>query len=198
MGPPGDPVSKADLADRHPRPSRARPLRGHRSSRPVLQSRVPAHLLRRSRARFRDVMQQGTRDRADRHHAPARLGELHTGTWLKLELDSTVSMASTVPMVSHAPLVSLTSSITRAHGSPHRPGHNDDTRAVARRRRRRSTWSPVRQTARRPGGACRQSEASASLANRYCTHVIRPPSKTSHGFGATGRSRQRSRTRLPR
>jgi len=126
MGQRGDPVSKADLADRHRRPSRARPHRGHRSSLPVLQSRVPAHLLRRSRAGFRDVMQQGTRDRADRHHAPAGLGELHTGTWLKLKLDSTVSMASTVPMVSHAPLVSLTSSITRAHGSPHRPGHSRD------------------------------------------------------------------------
>ena len=142
-------------------------------------------------------MQQGTRHWADRHHAPGGRGELHTSTWLKLESGSTVSMASTVPMVSHAPLVSLTSSIARAHGSSHRPGQNDDKRAVARRCRRRSTWSPIHRTTRQRGGVCRRSEALASLANRCCTHVIRPPSKASHGFGATGRSCQRSGTRLP-
>ena len=81
-------------------------------------------------------------------------------------------MVSTVSLVSQAPLVSLTSSIARGRCRRHCPGQNGDTGAVARRCRRGSTWSPIRHTRRRPGGACRRSEASASLTNRFCTHVI--------------------------
>ena len=81
-------------------------------------------------------------------------------------------MDSTVSLVSSAPLVSLTSSIARGRGSPQWPGQSDDTRAVGRRCRRGSTWSPIRHIRRRPGGACRRSEASASLTNHFCAHVI--------------------------